>query len=120
MRAAADRYAICIPGDEPNGVDRNAEPFVDELRKAGLVTLPVRDGSDDDLHDLVRQHRYFGALARCPSCGIDVVGDADATVFATFSGFCSAGRETAPVAQSDHALHDLMIGATVVDHAKWI
>jgi hypothetical protein len=52
MRAAADRYTIGVPGDEANAVERHAQPLCQELCKAGLVALPVRDRAEDDLHHL--------------------------------------------------------------------
>ena len=48
MRAAADRDAVGVAGHEAHAVDRHAEPFGDELREAGLVSLALRHGADDD------------------------------------------------------------------------
>ena len=53
MRAAPDRHAIRVAGHKPYAVDRNAEPFADQLGEAGLVTLAVGHGADDDLHGAV-------------------------------------------------------------------
>ena len=85
MRAAADRDAIGIAGDEAHGLDRHAEPFGDELREARLVALALRDDADDKLDEAVGRHRDFRFLARHAGRDVDVIADPDAAIFAALS-----------------------------------
>src|SRR5712675_2380388 len=86
MRAAADRDAVGVAGDQLDAVDRHAEPFGDQLREAGLVALALRRGADHNLdgaaHRAIRLHRDLGLLARRAGRGVDVIGDADAAALA--------------------------------------
>ena len=118
MRAAADRHPVGVAGDEPHTVERYAEPFGHQLRKAGFVALPVRHRADDDFDNALRQHRHFGAFARRAGRGIDVIGDADAAVSAAPCGLGPPGREPGPVAERQHPRHRLVVFAAVIDHAE--
>src|SRR5271154_4772728 len=118
MRAAADRNAVSIAGHEPHRLDRYAQPFADQLRETGLVTLAVRHSADDDFHDAFRQYGDFSPLARGSGRGVHVIGDTDAAVFAASPGLRSPRREPRPVAERDDTLHDPVVGAAVVDHAE--
>ncbi len=85
MRAAADRDEVGIAGDEAHALDRHAEPFVDELREARLVALALRHDADDEIDKAVGRHRDLGLLARHAGGDIDVIGDADAAIFAALA-----------------------------------
>ena len=87
-------------------VDRHAEPFVDELREAGLVALALRQGADHDLDDAFRQHGDLGLLARRAGRGIDVIGDADAAIFAACLASARRAREAGPIAERERLVHD--------------
>ena len=118
MRAAADRDPRGVAGDEPDAVERHAEPFGDQLREAGLVPLALRHGADRDLDDALGLHHHLGLLARRAGRGVDVVGDADAAAFAARLRLGAAGREAGPVAEPQHPLHAVVVLAAVVDHAE--
>src|SRR5204863_7706576 len=96
MRAAANRDAVRVAGDELDAVDRYAEPFGHQLREAGLVALALRGRADDDLHGAAhrafRLHRDLGLLARRAGRGVDVIGDTDAAAFAPLACLLAALR----------------------------
>ncbi len=87
-------------GDDPHFLERHAEPFVDQLREARLVALTVRHRADDDVDPAVALDGDFGAFARLPGGGVDIVGDGDAAVFAALARFGAARGEAVPVALS--------------------
>ena len=66
MRAAADRDAVGVAGDEAHAVDRHAEPFGDQLGEARLVALALRHGADHQLDDAVGLHRDLGRSRGTP------------------------------------------------------
>ena len=63
-------------------------------------------------------HGDLGALARRAGRSIDIIGDADAAALAALARLGAPRRETCPVAELERPLHDLVIGAAVVDHAE--
>ncbi len=88
-----------VAGDQQHAVDRHAKPFADQLGKTGFVTLATGDRADDDLHGAFRLHGDLGPLARHAGRGIDVVGDADAAIFAACLRLGAARRKAGPLAQ---------------------
>ena len=60
----------------------------------------------------------FGALARRAAGRLDVVGDADATMFAASSRFLAPRLEAGPVAQAQCLVHRARVVAAVVGQAK--
>src|SRR5205823_14913534 len=121
MRAAADRDAIGVARHELHRVDRHAEPFGDQLRKARLVALPLGCRADDDLDGAadaaLRLHRHFGLLARRAGGGVDIVRDPNAAIFAVPTRRLAPLRNARPIRDLQHAPHDAVIGAAVTDHA---
>ncbi len=78
MRPAASRDRIRVTGDQTHALERDAEPFGDELREARLVALATRQRADHDVDEAVQRDRDLGALARNSAGQLDIVGDADA------------------------------------------
>src|ERR1035437_9585518 len=80
MRAATNLYDVGVAGNQTDILNRNAEPFIDQLREARLVTLAVRYGADHQIEASVRVHGQLGPLSWNARCRIDVIGDADAAI----------------------------------------
>src|SRR6516162_5041646 len=120
VRTTANRHAVGVAGHQPNRVDRHTEPFADQLREAGFVTLSVGYGPDHDFHNAVRQYGDLGALARCPGRGVDVVAYADPAIFAARPRRRPPRRKPGPVPERDDPLHDPVVGTAVIDHAERI
>ena len=98
MRPAAHRDARRIALHQHDAVDRNAEPFTDELGETCFVALAAGDRADDEFHDTLRLHCDLGSLARDAGRRIDIIGDADATAFSAPFRFRAACHEACPVA----------------------
>ncbi len=63
---------------EIDALERHAEPFVEELRKAGLVTLADIHCAKHELDAAMAADRDLGAFALGAAGALDVIGDADA------------------------------------------
>ena len=78
MRTGAESDPVGVAGDEPHAILRHAEPFADQLRKAGLVALAARHRADDDLDRAFGQYRYDDALLRRAALRFDIAAEPDA------------------------------------------
>ncbi len=120
VRAAAERRLIGVAGDQTHLLVRDAEPLHEQLRKAGLVALAGRQGSQHDVDPPLGMHRDLRALARHAGVELDVVAETDAPVAAARSGFGAARLEARPVGQRHHAVLGRRIVAAVVEQAERI
>jgi hypothetical protein len=95
MRAGAERYAISVAGDEPHAIGPHGEPFAEQLRKARLVALAARQGTNDHLDDPFRVHRNLGAFLRRALC-LDIGAEPDAASPTARLGLGALRREAEP------------------------
>src|SRR3954470_4004586 len=78
MSGAAGDDEIGIAGAPHNRGGRYPEPFGGQLRERGLMALAGALRADDHLDPAFGANQDFGALARSPAGGFDVVADRDA------------------------------------------
>src|SRR5437868_5685920 len=120
MGATAPEDAIRVAGYQSHAIVWYTQPFVDQLSKARFVALALRAGADNDLDHAFGFDGDFSPFTRHAGRCIDIVGNADAAAFAARRGFGAAGFEAGPVTKSQRGFHDLMVGAAIVKHTKWI
>jgi hypothetical protein len=114
---AAYGDAIGIICNETYGVERDLQPFGDELREAGFVTLAAGHRADDQLHFAVGAHRQFGTLPRDTAGHLDVLGHRDTAAKPAAGGLRLARCEALPVRPQHRLVHTGHVIAVVVGDA---
>jgi hypothetical protein len=77
MGVATRRNTVGVVGEITDTFKRHPEPFGDELREAGFMSLSRGHRAHHQLDLAFRKHSDFGALARGAAGDLDIIGDAD-------------------------------------------
>ena len=102
MRPAARGERRAVAAHEVDRVRRNAKLVRHHLPEAGLVALPARLRSDDEV-DGVGRDGDLDALVRHADRGLDIIGDADSQEPAALLRLGAALGESLPVRDIEHA-----------------
>src|SRR5215469_2640329 len=97
MRAAASLDPIGVVRDVNDAVEGYTKPLSHELGEAGLVPLPRIHRAHHQFDVAFRQHGDLSAFARRARSDLDIVGDADATIFAAAPRLGTPGRKACPI-----------------------
>ena len=119
-RSSSGTDTVGVVGDEPDRLERYAEPFVDQLGEAGFVALSAVHRPEHQLGGPVGLDRDLRPLARCATVHLDVVGNPDPAQQPATGRLGATAAEALPIREFERAVHAIGIFAVVVGDADRI